>query len=62
MTILEKIIPQFNKEKLKDVNMQPVGLANTRISTDYVQKPPQSLPFDHYGVILDTFVLDWRVI
>jgi hypothetical protein len=31
-------------EKPKDVNMQPVGFANTRISTDeYAQKSPRSL-------------------
>jgi hypothetical protein len=28
---------QFIKGKPKDVNMQPVGLANTRISTDCAQ-------------------------
>ena len=27
-------IPQFNTEKLKDINMKPVGLGNTRISTN----------------------------
>ena len=37
-------MPQFHKGKLKDVNMLPVGLAYTRISTDYSQKPPRSLP------------------
>jgi hypothetical protein len=47
-TILEKfrgIYPKcFNKGKPKDVNMYPVGLANTRISTDYdAQKSPRSL-------------------
>jgi hypothetical protein len=38
-----KNIPQFKKGNPKDVNMQPVGLANTRISTNYAQNPPQSL-------------------
>ena len=28
-------IPQISKENLKDVNMWPVGLGNTRISTGY---------------------------
>ena len=31
------------QDKLKDVKMQPVGLGNTRISTDYAQKRPQIL-------------------
>jgi hypothetical protein len=29
--------------KPKDVSLYPVGLANTRISTDYAQKSPGSL-------------------
>ena len=43
--ILEEFIEytQFNKRKPEDVNMSPVGLANTRISTGYAQKPPRSL-------------------
>ena len=28
---------KFNKEKLEDHNMEPVGLGNTRILTDYAQ-------------------------
>ena len=31
---------QFNKGKLKDVNMYSNELANTEISTDYAQKSP----------------------
>jgi hypothetical protein len=31
---LPQIFLKFNKENLKDVNMQPVGLGATRISTD----------------------------
>jgi hypothetical protein len=30
--------PQYNVGKPKDVNMQPVGPANTMILTDYPQK------------------------
>ena len=34
-------IPQFNERIPEDVNMSPVGLANTRISTGcYAHKPP----------------------
>ena len=33
----------FNRGKSEDVIMQPVGLANTRISTRYAQKSPRSL-------------------
>ena len=39
--ILEEFIEeynQFSKGKPNDVNMKPVGLANTRISTIYAQK------------------------
>ena len=36
-------IPQFSKEEPKDVNMWLVGLGNTRMSTDYAQKSPQTL-------------------
>ena len=36
-------IPQINKEKLKDVNMDAIEIGNTRISTNYVQKSPRSL-------------------
>ena len=36
-------IPQITIEKTKDVNMKLVGLANTRISTDYARKSPWSL-------------------
>ena len=35
-------IPQIDKEKPKDVNMQPDGSGNTRTSTDYAQKCPQT--------------------
>ena len=38
-----RIYPQFNKGKPEDVNMQPVGLGNTRISTGYAQNSPWSL-------------------
>jgi hypothetical protein len=31
-----RIIPQINKEKPKDVNMQLVGIGNTRVLIDYV--------------------------
>ena len=31
-------MPEFNEEKPKDVNMWLVGLGNTRILVDYVQK------------------------
>ena len=31
---------QIHKEELKDVNMKPVGLGNTRISIEYVLKSP----------------------
>ena len=34
-----------HKQKPKDVNMQRVGLGNTRISTDQAQKPPLRLAF-----------------
>ena len=34
------IYPNLMKGKAEDVNMSPVGLANTRISTDYAQKFP----------------------
>jgi hypothetical protein len=34
--------PIYTK-KTKDVNMQLVALANTRIPTDYAQKSPRSL-------------------
>ena len=36
-------MPQFNKGKPEDVKLEPVGLANTRISTGYAQKSPQLL-------------------
>ena len=36
-------IPQFSKEKVKDVNMKLVCLGNTRILIDYAQNPPQTL-------------------
>ena len=36
-------ISQFNKEKPKGVNMQQVGLGNTRISTHIAQMSPQTL-------------------
>jgi hypothetical protein len=40
---IRRIHPNFIKEKPEDVNMYPVGLANTtRISTDCVQKSPRS--------------------
>jgi hypothetical protein len=34
---------QSNEEKLKDVNMQPDGLGNARISTGCVQNSPPTL-------------------
>ena len=34
-------MPQINRKKPKDVNMYPIGLGNTRISTKYAQKPSQ---------------------
>ena len=37
-------IPQLNKEEPKDVNMEPVGVRNTRISTDYSSLPPKYAP------------------
>ena len=39
---LEKFVEytQMNKEKPKDHSIQPVGLGNTRILTDYAQKSP----------------------
>ena len=37
------ICPNLIKKKPKDVNMQLVGLANLRISTNYAQKSPRSL-------------------
>ena len=30
----------IDKDNPKDVNMEPIGLENTRISTDYAQKSP----------------------
>ena len=39
-----RICFKFNKGKPEDVNMWPVGLANTRISTDYAQKFPDHWP------------------
>ena len=33
----------YNKGKPEDVNIQPVGLPNTRISTCYAQNSPRSL-------------------
>ena len=37
-------LPQFSKEKPQDVNMEPAGPGNTRISTDYkAQKSPPTL-------------------
>ena len=38
--------PQFNKGKPEDVNMQPVGLANTRISTDSMIRENRQLVTD----------------
>ena len=38
-----RIYPKFNEGKPEMSNMSLVGLANTRISTDYAQKSPQSL-------------------
>ena len=48
-------MPQINEEKLKDHNMQPVGLGNTRILTDYSQKSPWTLFFSSgdLGTFLD---------
>jgi len=39
---LENVL-QINIEKPKDVNMLPVGLKNTRISTNYAQKSSRIL-------------------
>ena len=39
-------IPQLNKEKPKVVNLEPVGLGNTEISTDYAQNPPRTMFLD----------------
>ena len=36
-------MPQFNKKKLKVVNVEPVELGNTRISIDYAQKSPRTV-------------------
>ena len=36
-------IPQIHRGKAEDVNVKPVGLANTRISTGYAQKSPRGL-------------------
>jgi hypothetical protein len=38
-------IPQFNKEKPKDVNMYSnwLTIGNIRISTEYAQNPPRTL-------------------
>ena len=33
----------MNQEKLKDHNMQPVGLGNIRILVDYAPKYPRTL-------------------
>jgi len=33
----------YISEKLEDLNMYPVGLASTRILTDYAQKSPGTL-------------------
>ena len=38
-------MPQINKEKPKDCNMEVVGLGNTRILTDYAQNPPRTVLF-----------------
>ena len=38
-----RIYPNSIKENPKDVNMEPVGLGNTRILTGCAQKSPQSL-------------------
>ena len=38
-----RIYPIFNKGNPEDVNMEPVGLANTMISTDYALKFRQTL-------------------
>lgn len=44
---LQKISP-FNKEKPKGINMQQVGLGNTRISTHIAQMSPQTLMPEHH--------------
>ena len=36
-------LPQIDKDKLKDVNMQPVRHGYMRILTDYAQKSPHTL-------------------
>jgi hypothetical protein len=33
----------IKKKKVKDVDLEPVGLGNTRLSTIYAQKPPWTL-------------------
>ena len=43
-----RIYPNLKQEKKEDVNMLPVGLSNTRISTGYAQKAPRSLIQDMY--------------
>ena len=37
------LIPDFNKDKPKDVSISPVGLGSTRIWTFYAPKSPQTL-------------------
>jgi hypothetical protein len=42
MIILEDFVERasIDKDNPKDVNMWPIDIGNTRISTDYAQKPP----------------------
>ena len=47
--IFEEFIEEYtpiSQRKLEDVNMLPVGLANTQISTNYAQKSPRSTVLD----------------
>jgi hypothetical protein len=51
LTILEGfdgIYSNLIKGKLKDANIQPIGLGNTRILTGYAQNPPQILVGTHH--------------
>jgi hypothetical protein len=39
-------VPQISKENLKDHHMSPVGVGNTRISTDCAQKSPRNTKWE----------------
>ena len=49
-------MPQINKGKPEDVNMEPVELVNTRISTGYAQQSPRTL-----GVTYLLMDKNWRL-